>query len=267
MPKVTVRPVKQEPNYKRLAVTGAGGKASVAVSDQSDATYIRRAVNGAPMARFLLAAPTIPAGHDIATIVPGARLRQPTSNPPKLVTLAMSVPGGGKPTNKIMPTVNGPSVRAGSGTSAYTFETPAAQGRMAGPRGPWADWLTRLAVRVNDGHKASDSNRAYIYEVFADVYYAARPTVALATDPASPVTTTSYPELGATFSALVESWQDNEGEPARTEVAYELRVFSQAQYEAAGFDPDLSTPLWETQGLTAPLDYIDGVTLSSEEAA
>ncbi len=267
MPKVTVRPVKQEPNYKRLAVTGAGGKASVAVSDQSDATYIRRSVNGAPMARFLLAAPAIPADNDIATVVPGARLRQPTSNPPKLVSLAMSVPGTGKPKNKLLPIVNGPSVRAGSGTSAYDFETPAAQGRMAGPRGPWADWLTRLAVRVNDGHKASDSNRAYIYEVFADVYYAARPTVALATDPASPVTTTSYPELGATFSALVESWQDNEGEPARTEVAYELRVFSQAQYEAAGFDPDLSTPLWETQGLTAPLDYIDGVTLSSEEAA
>ena len=133
MPKKTIRPTKQQPNYKRLAVTGAGGKASVAVSDQNGATYIRRAVNGAPMARFLLAAPAIPADNDIATVVPGARLRQPTSNPPKLVSLAMSVPGTGKPKNKLMPIVNGPSVRAGSGTSAYTFETPAAQGRMAGP--------------------------------------------------------------------------------------------------------------------------------------
>ena len=178
MPKVTVRPSKQDPNFKRIAVTG-GVAAAVAVRDQSDATYIRRSVNGAPMARFLLAAPAIPADNDIATVVPGARLRQPTSNPPKLVSLAMSVPGTGKPKNKLLPIVNGPSVRAGSGTSPYTFETPAAQGRMAGPRGPWADWLTRLAVRVNDGHKASDSNRAYIYEVFADVYYAERPTVVL----------------------------------------------------------------------------------------
>ena len=266
MPKVTVRPTKQQPLYKRIAQVGSTGGAA-AVADQSDATYIRRAVNGAPMARFLLAAPAIPADNDIATVVPGARLRQPTSNPPKLVSLAMSVPGTGKPKNKLMPIVNGPSVRAGSGASPYTFETPAAQGRMAGPRGLWVDWLSRLAVRVNDGHKASDSNRAYIYEVFADVYYAARPTVVLSTDPVLPVTTTSYPDLCATFSALVESWQDNEGEPARTEIAYELRVFTSTQHQAAGFDPALSTPVWETQGLTAPLDYIDGATLSTEDVA
>ena len=135
MPKVTVRPTKQQPLYKRIAQVGSTG-AAAAVADQSDATYIRRSVNGAPMARFLLAAPAIPAGNDIATVVPGARLRQPTSNPPKLVSLAMSVPGTGKPKNKLLPIVNGPSVRAGSGTSPYTFGTPAAQGCMAGPRGP-----------------------------------------------------------------------------------------------------------------------------------
>ena len=80
MPKVTVRPTKQQPLYKRIARVGSTG-AAAAVADQSDATYIRRSVNGAPMARFLLAAPAIPADNDIATVVPGARLRQPTSNP------------------------------------------------------------------------------------------------------------------------------------------------------------------------------------------
>lgn len=263
MPKETIRPTKQQPNYKRIAATGAA--AATAVADQSDATYIRRSVNGAPAARFLLEAPTIPAGNDIATVVPGARLRQPTSSPPKLVTLAMSVPGQGKPGNKLMPIVNGPSVRAGSGTVAYTFATPAAQGRMVGPRGPWKDWLMRLGVRVNDGHKASDANRAYIYELFADVYYCERPTVVLATTPVTPISDTSYPEINATFSALVEEWQDNEGEAARTELAYELRIFSSAQYLATGFDPDASTPFWQAQGLTAPLDYTDGATPSTDQ--
>jgi hypothetical protein len=265
MPKVTVRPTKQEPNYKRIAVTGAGGNATTAVSDQGDGTYIRRKVDGAPTARFRLATPAIPTGHDVATIVPGARLRQPTSRPPKLVTLAMSVPGTGKPKNKIKPTVNGPAVRAGSGTAAYTYETPAAQGRMAGPTGPWSGLLSSLAVRVNDGHAAGDANRAYIYDLFADVYCAARPTVALQTTPATPITGTSYPEVNATFSALVESWQDNGGAPSRTEIAYELKVFSSAQYLAGGFDPATSPAVWSTQGLTAPLDFIDGATPSSEQ--
>ena len=265
MPKVTVRPNKQDPNYKRIAVTGAGGNAATAVSDGSDGTYIRRKVDGAPTARFRLAAPLVPAGHDIATIVPGARLRQPTSRPPKLVTLAMSVPGTGKPKNKIAPTVNGPAVRAGSGTSAYTFETPAAQGRTAGPTGPWDTLLGKLAVRVNDGHKGSDSNRAYIYDLFADLYCAARPTVALSTTPATPISGTSYPEINATFSALVEAWQDNGGAPARTEVAYELKLFAAAQYLAGGFNPESSAAVWSTQGLTAPLDYMDGATPSSEQ--
>ena len=152
MPSARIRPTRQTPNYKRIAVTGAGGSAVTAMSDQSDATYVRRKANKAPMARFVLAAPSVPAGNDIATIVPGARLKQPTSRPPKLVTLAMSVPGSGKPQNKIAPTVTGPVVRAGSGTNAYNFATPAGAGKTAGPTGPWSGLLSVLAVRVNDGH-------------------------------------------------------------------------------------------------------------------
>ena len=189
------------------------------MSDESDATYVRRKANKAPLARFLLEAPSIPAGNDIATIVPGARLKQPTSRPPKLVTLAMSVPGNGKPKNKIAPTVTGPVVRAGSGTSAYSYETPAGAGKASGPTGPWADLLGVLAIRVNDGHAAGDANRATIYDLCADVYYAARPSAALAVAPTSPVTTTSYPEITATLSALVEDWQDNSGAPARSEIS------------------------------------------------
>lgn len=264
MPKVTVRPTRQAPNYKRIAVTGAGGSAVTALSDQSDATYVRRKADGAPACRMVLARPTVPAGCDIATVVPGARLKQPTSRAPKIVTLAMSVPGTGKPKNKVAPTVNGPAIRAGSGTSAYTFEAPAGTGKAAGPRGPWADWLDALAVRVNDGHKAADGNRATIHEVFANLYCAARPTVALATTPATPITTTSYPTLSATFSALVEDWQDNTGEPARSELEYELKLFASEKYTAPGFDPASSAASWSSQGLTAPLDYGDGATPSSE---
>ncbi len=204
-----------------------------AVNDASDATYIRRKVNGAPTARFRLAAPAIPAGYDVATIVPGARLKQPTSRPPQLVTLAMSVPGSGKPKNKIKPTVNGPSsARRLRRRRLHLRDAGRARAAWPARRGPWSSVLGQLAIRVNDGHKASDANRAYIYDLFADVYCAARPSAALQTTPASPISGTSYPEINATFTALVEDWQDNGGAPARTEVAYELKVFSSAQYLA-----------------------------------
>lgn len=267
MPTTRIRPTVQLPNYKRLAVTGASG-AAAAVNDSSDSSYVRRSADKAPLARFVLEAPTIPADHDIATVVPGARLKQPTSVTPKMVTLAMSVPGTGKPVNEIAPVVNGPVVRAGSGTAAYTYETPAGAGVAAGPTGPWSSLLSALALRVNDGHKASDGNRATIYELFADVYYAARPSVTAGTIvPTSPVTTTSYPELTATLTALVESWQDGSGPAARAEVVYEFKIFSAAQFGASGFDPATSPCMWSTQGLTASLDYIDGSTPSSEAVA
>ena len=266
MPKTTIRPTKVLPNYKRVARTGGTSEVN-AVSDQSDASYIRRSATGAPMARYVLATPSIPAGEDVATVVPCARLKQPTSVAPKMVTLAMSVPGTGRPAGSIPPTVTGPQVRAGSGTAAYTYETPAGQGALAGPTGPWSGLLSVLAIRVNDGHAHNDSSRATVYDLWANVYHAARPSAAVTVSPASPVTTTSYPELTATLTALIESWQDGSGPPARAELAYELKVFTQAQYEAAGFDPATSAVKWSTQGLTAPLDYVDGVTPSSEAIA
>ena len=79
-----------------------------------------------------------------------------------------------------------------------------------------------------------------------------------------PITTTSYPEIGAELTALVEDWQDDGGEAARTEIAYEVKLFTPAQYSAAGFDPATSTPFWSTQGISAPLDYVDGSTPSTE---
>lgn len=269
MPSVRIRPTKQFPSYKRIAVTGAGGSASTAVNDSNDETYIRRAQNdAAPTARFALQAPTVPAGSDIATIVPGGRFKQPTSRPPKLVTLAMSIPGKVDPKkkskDKYPPTINGPSVRAGDGTSPYTFAAEPAHGAMAAPNGPWENVLKKLHIRVNDGHEHDDESRAYIYELFADVYYAARPTCSLAVGPESPVTSSSYPEITLTATALVESWQDNKGKPTRTEVSYELKVFDDAVYLAQGFDPETSPCVWRAVGLTAPLDYGDGLTPSSE---
>ena len=110
-----------------------------------------------------------------SSLAPGSS--QPTSRPPKLVTLAMSVPGTGKPKNKIMPTVNGPAVRAGSGTSAYTFATPPAPGRWPARPGRGQDCSASSASASTTATRPSDANRAYIYDLFADVYFCARPTV------------------------------------------------------------------------------------------
>ena len=263
MPTSRIRPIRSSPDYKRAAKTGGVNEAG-ALSDQSDGSYVRRKAEGAPLGRYLLGVPYVPSTADIATIVPGARLRQPTSRPPKHVTLAMSVPGKGKPKNHRPPTVTGNVVRAGSGTSAYTFAAPPSHGAVSGPTGPWSGLLSVLAIRVNDGHKHDDEGRAYLYDLFADCYYAERPSAALAVGPESPVTTTSYPSLTVSLTALIESWQDGSGPACRAEVAYELRVFNAAQHAVAGFDPATSPCTWSSQGLTAPLDYGDGAAPSTE---
>ena len=263
MPTSRVRPIRSSPDYKRAAKTGGVNEAG-ALSDQSDGSYIRRKADGAPLGRYLLGVPYVPPTADIATIVPGARLKQPTSRPPKHVTLAMSVPGKGKPKHGRPPTVTGNTVRAGSGTAAYTFVAPPAHGAVSGPTGPWSGVLKTLAIRVNDGHKHDDDNRAYVYELFADAYYAERPSAALTVGPESPVTSTSYPEL-TVATALIEDWQDGSRPACRAEVDYQLRVFDSAQHGIPGFDAETSPCMWSAQGLTAPLDYGDGATPSTEE--
>lgn len=258
MPKSTVSVTRQVAS-RPTRFAAIGGTLLAVVTDGSDATYLRRSSIGSPGAYYLIGAPSIPAGNDIATVVPCARIKQTTGTPPQMLALNMFGKTG------FADYAAGHKIGfPGVYEAATSVEAAAWKGQGISPNG--LDWLTALqaggiGIAVDDGHAPTDSDRDYIYELSAAVYHAARPTASVTTDPVSPVPT-SYPRITVTISALIEAWQDNASAVTGTDCSLELRVFSAAEYGAAGFDPATAASYIGAVG-SLPLSYIDGSTLST----
>jgi hypothetical protein len=259
MPKMTVTPTTWD-NTRHSRFASTGGSGGAIMHDGSDATYIRRMSAGSPGIYYHLAAPSVPAGSDVATIVPCARVKQPTGTAPKILSLNLyGFKAGG--VYCAGPKVGFPGVFS----SATNVAADASAGPALAPIG--TGWVAAaaaglLGIAVDDGHAPTDGNRDYIYELSADVYYAARPTASVTTTPSSPISTTSFPTFNVGVAALIEAWQDNVGAATMTDCGWELKVFTAAQVAAGGFDAAVTVPYWFVVG-AAPLDYIDGSTLST----
>jgi hypothetical protein len=121
--------------------------------------------------------------------------------------------------------------------------------RTVAPDGqPWdQERLNELVVRVTD-YSPTSGGRSTLYEVFAEVVVNTQPTVTVNT-PTGTVTDTSRPAIEWTYA-------DADGDP---QTVYQVRVFTSAQYGAAGFDPDTSLAAWDS-GLVSASD--PGVTPS-----
>jgi hypothetical protein len=263
MPKTTIAPTTWD-NTRHSRFASTGGTGGAIMHDGSDATYIRRMSAGSPGIYYHLAAPSVPGGSDVATIVPCARVKQPTGTAPKILSLNLyGFKAGG--VYCAGPKVGFPGVYG----SATNVVADASAGATLAPVG--TGWVAAaaaglLGIAVDDGHAFGDANRDYIYELSADVYYAARPTASVTTTPSSPISTTSFPVFNVGVSALIEAWQDNVGAATMTDCGWELKVFTAAQVAAGGFDAAVTVPYWSSAGI-APLDYIDGSTLSSAALA
>lgn len=262
MPVTRIFPTKPSPQFKRIAATGASE--ITAITDSSDSTYIRRKASGSPLARYVLQTPSVPAANDVATIAPGGRLKQDTSDPPEIVRLSVAV--GGTAVRWI---------RAGEGgATVYDFRAePATTSDKAPKSATWRKSLKTLALLVDDGHSKTDPGRGVLYRLFADVYHLAPISISLAAIPST--VTESCPTLTFSVSAIVEDWQDNEGTPTRTECIYNFRIFTAQQVTASGFSPTSTKPVWEampgeeeervgSSPITSPMDYIDGSATSVE---
>ena len=91
-----------------------------------------------------------------------------------------------------------------------------------------------IGVQITD-YAAASADRATIYEMYIDVDISTKPTTAVSS-PTGTVTTTSRPQVTWTYS-------DVDGEP---QTYYQLRVFTSAQYGAAGFNVETTTPFWDS---------------------
>lgn len=215
MTTATLRPNGTVSNAGPWAITGGGGTAHGALSDQSDASYVT--APAATQALILnLEDLTLPAGAKIISVQPRARCATPSGL--RILAYRLRTSGG-----TVSPT-----------ETAATFNTPTDNAGAArqtdGAGGAWTD--TKV-----DGLQlelwAVSSGTLNVYDVSVVVTYAEQPTVNI-TAPAGPVTTTTRPELTWTYT------DPDLAPPARVEA----KVFDVSVYGAAGFDPETDPALW-----------------------
>lgn len=93
--------------------------------------------------------------------------------------------------------------------------------------------LNEIIVQFTDYRDAA--KRAYFYELLVDVDVVNAPTTTVSS-PSGTVTTTTSPDVSWSFS-------DTDGD---AQAYYQVKVFSAAQYGAAGFEAGASTATWDS---------------------
>ncbi len=244
------------------AVAANTGTDHGAVSDQSDATYVRRsaASGAAPMVVFDVPTTAIAATQMIVGLTASVRGKS-VSNQVTCRPQVIQATG-------VTRTVNADAVIP-AGTSAIgTYESSLLPFGVLEPHDPtsipWSQaGIDALRIQLRDGALYTDANRAYIYETWLNVYTLTRP-VAYISSPSGTVTDKGAPPVVLDVSNIVETWQTTQPgyDVFLPGGSVEVKIFTEAQAVAAGFDPTTDTPLWSTTKAYA-LSYIDGVATST----
>lgn len=218
----TVRPNVVHSGNANYAATGAAS-ASAALSDNSDSSYIRKDVSGTADIIIGLGTFSLTASQVIRQIRLRARAQTPTSSGKIAFALGTRVSG----VNYFTPAY---TVKGQASTQTFT-----AAYYTSSPDGSTWNQARLDALRIQVTDYRSTTDRAYVYELYADVDVANAPTCSV-TAPTASVTTTAKPDVSWTYS-------DSDGDG---QTFYEVKVYSSAQYTAGTFDVSTSTPTWTT---------------------
>lgn len=213
---VTIRPSGVIGGGASYTATGAGSL-TAAVNDNSDSSYIT--LTGALVTlAFDLDDPSLPALSLIRFVQFRARTSDSSPNVNHPLLLGPFDPANPNTGNDVhlFPT---PSIVTYAGPIKMTTDTGAS----------WTPALiAALGVEV-----ILEGATMRVYELYCDVTYNQAPT-ATVTAPSGTVTATSRPTVTWTYADAESDAQER----------YWVKVFSAAQYGAAGFDPTTSTPAW-----------------------
>lgn len=242
-----------DPNSDRsgagdFTITGASA-VYLALSDASDSTYAKR-TNSTVTHSFILDMGTYSLGADeaVESVSVNVRMARPDASSKVYVRQGVVTDAAAG-----IIRYSAADQYAGS-ASLQTFSGAA---RINAPDGlPWdQERLNNLVVKVTDYASAS-AGISTLYELEAVAVINERPSASV-TAPSGTITETSRPAVAWTYS-------DADDDP---QSVYEVKVFTAAQYGAAGFDPETSTGEWESglvtsgdTGVTVPVDLETGVT-------
>ena len=244
----TVRPNGTRSGAGAYTITGSAATIDAALSDQDDGTYVER-TSSSTVGSFVvdMGTITIPSDERVRSVALQARMERPTDGLVYVRQGIVTDPGAG-------------SIRyAAADQYSGSFATGWAAGadRVTAPDGqPWTQTaLNNLVVKVTDYASASTAVTTF-YELSAVITLNEQPSASV-TAPSGSVTSGSRPAIEWTFT-------DADGDE---QSVYEARVFTAAQYGAAGFDPSTSEAFWDTglvespdPGVTPAIDLDNGET-------
>lgn len=217
-----------------FAITGGSATIHAALSDGNDVTYIQKSNSLTGSADLIMDFGTLTLTS--SQRVKQVRLRARCSTPNDTGKINVYL---GSRIDRQNYFFTGTAIR-GSNTSPTTFTGPYF---TSAPDG--SDWnqtnINNLRLKVTEYKDTTD--RGKIYELYADVDIATQPTVGTVSAPVGGVSSTT-PDISWTY---VDSTDNT------TQDYAEIKVFSYAQYNAAGWDVDDSTPEW-TSGPIATTD-------------
>lgn len=207
-----------------VTVTGAAD-AAAALGDASDASFVDFSGSGTRRVRVNLQDFTPTAGHRVYGVRVQLRYKSLTTSPDLFY-----------------------GIENAAGTVVDLRHDTAVQSVIVEPVSPYAandpnginvDWtdtqLDALRLNIHDNHAAGTTR---VYRARATVLEIAQPVVSGIVVTRDDVLGPGTPLIGWTFSqGQGQDW-------------YRVKVFSEAQATAGGFDPETTTPLWDSGGPT-----------------
>lgn len=206
MPTVTTRP---NSTVNNTGVLVGAASAHAALGDDSDASYIQ--LTPGDFVAVIIATPALPAGGMWKQWTGRIRARSTGASRSTSVAFGQgTVPDSGQ-------------TAFVTGSFGPISTSPIAAGGIDTP--------VRGLVYLD-----SAGDDVQVAEMYFDAVYATAPTCTV-TAPTGTVTTTTKPLI---------QWAHTPGTDGSGQSAAEVKVFNAAQYGAAGFSPDTSSPFWST---------------------
>jgi hypothetical protein len=232
-----------------FTITGSASTIAIALSDASDSTYVKRTSDTLTKS-FVLDLGTYTLSNDeaVESVRVDVRMARPDAGSKVYVRQ-------GVVTDAAAGIIRYSAADQYAGTASVA--TLEGAPRVTAPDGlPWDQTrLNNLVVKVTDYASAS-AGIASLYELTAYAVINERPSASV-TAPTGTVTDRSRPSVAWTYTDADDDAQS----------VYEVRVFTAAQYGAAGFDPATSTAEYASgqvqssdTGLTIPVDLETGTT-------
>jgi hypothetical protein len=220
MPVVTVRPDAVVSGASAFTVTGAAN-AAAATNDDSDSTYVRKdsGVSGTATLSLTFDDAAIGATERVKRVRLRARIQTDTADGKMDLMLGTRVSG-------LTYFYTGYAVR-GANAAATTFT---GAWFTSSPDGASWDQSRIDALRSQFIEYRDASDRGYVYELYIDIDKASQPTLVV-DSPTGTLTSTATPEV---------AWTYTDPDSADPQAYYQVKVFTDDQYLAAGFDPETS---------------------------